>query len=224
MCAPLTPWPSQGQHPLCCDGKQNCDASWSVSTPVASHRLPPLTKYIRWSLNWNSSKHAQLVAQCLYHAIVFLITVNYNPKVDASSTEFCLLLTNQIAGALLQNNRMPVWDLLISVLPAWFTSINLCVIMQLAASRRRHIPRDLFTCVPIEFRPVTLLETISVNIRVCWGQMPKSSLDMSSKNRIYEAPAQDVQLWALQSSLKVVTSLRECQHIQSQWPSEAVST
>jgi hypothetical protein len=46
----------------------------------------------------------------------FFIAVNSDPKVDAS-TELCLLL-NHIAGALLQNKRIPVCDRLVSVCPA----------------------------------------------------------------------------------------------------------
>jgi hypothetical protein len=63
---------------------------------------PIVTKHICWSLNWNS-KHAQLVSII---SIAFFIAVNSDPEVDAS-TEFCLLL-NQMVGAPLQNNKMPV--------------------------------------------------------------------------------------------------------------------
>ena len=60
---------------------------------------------------------------------VLFITVISDPNFD-DSTEFCLL-PNQIIGALLQNNSMPVWDRLVSVSPALFLSTKQCDNMKL---------------------------------------------------------------------------------------------
>jgi hypothetical protein len=50
------------------------------------------------------------------NSIAFFIDVNSDPKVDASN-KFCCLL-NHMVGTLLQSNRIPVCDRIISVSPA----------------------------------------------------------------------------------------------------------
>jgi hypothetical protein len=62
-------------------------------------------------------------------SVAFFNAVDSDPNVEAS-TKFWRLLC-QMIGALLQNNNIPVCDLLFSVSPAWFASTKQCVDMTL---------------------------------------------------------------------------------------------
>jgi hypothetical protein len=99
---------------------------------------------------------------------VFFIAVNSDLKVDAP-TEFCLSL-NHIAGALLQNKRIPVCDRLISVSRHYLHQRN-NVLTCYCLWVQEFVLRDGFTSNPVKLFPITLLEL---------DQTLSSSLDATS--------------------------------------------
>jgi hypothetical protein len=119
MYAPSTPSPSQLQQPSCCGGKQSVMLLGQVSVEsglVVFEQTAPLSPDIFVGPSTGTPNMHNLYRSASIISTAFFIVVNSDPNVDAS-TEFCLLL-NQMIGALLQNNRIPVCDRLVSVSPA----------------------------------------------------------------------------------------------------------
>ena len=73
---------------------------------------PVVTEDVLCTVYWDP-KHKNLQQWASMISTEFFVAVNLDPNVDAS-TNFSLLL-NQIIGGLLQNNKILVWEYLISV-------------------------------------------------------------------------------------------------------------
>ena len=89
--------------------------------------------------------------------------MNLEQKVE-NSTPFYLLLC-QITGALLQNKRMPVCYLLVTLLAAWFASKKMH--WHYLTPWFQHICQNWFLCIDIKTNPIKFIES--------WCLMPRGS-------------------------------------------------
>ena len=142
------------------------------------------------------------------------IAVNSYPNVDAY-TKFCLFL-NQMIGALLQKDNMPVWDRLVSVFPAWSASIKECVSMRIP------LCTDLFPGIASLSFQYNSTQSQSWNYSILWKVVPVqnniSFLGATSGTQICEPPAQGAQFIPCQGYLKAMKYPKGCQHIRSTFP------
>ena len=89
---------------------------------------PVVTNFICWYIDRNP-KHAQLVLQFLYylHCIIHFSKIWYKRW----CLNWVLPLSEPDYWPTVEKNSITVWDRLVSVSPAWFTSTKQCVNIKL---------------------------------------------------------------------------------------------